>query len=147
MNFNELKQLSAEYGFELVSGFADNYVLIPQNKSLPWASFDSLSSLEKALKKYVEEEERKKLPQTNKKPTLYVEDNMYYSLQDEISNCLKSNNIDAIVFKANKGEHHCKIISSTNLDGMKFYNGKHKISISVCSDMFGNTFYVGGRIK
>lgn len=28
MNFNELKQLSAEYGFELVSVFANNYVLI-----------------------------------------------------------------------------------------------------------------------
>lgn len=146
MDFNELKQLYTEYGFELVVGLADNYVLIPQNKHLPLASFDSLSSLEKALKKYVEEEESKKLPQTNK-PTLYVEDDMYYSLQDEISNCLKSNNIDAIVFKANKGEHHCKIISSTDIDGMTFYNGKHKIRISVCYDMFGNTFYVGGRIK
>lgn len=46
-----------------------------------------------------------------------------------------------------KGEHHVKIISKTNIDGMMFQSGKNTIKICFATDNLGNKFYIGGRIK
>ena len=35
----------------------------------------------------------------------------------------------------------------TDIDGLEFDSGKHKIHIGIGSDMFGNKFYTGGRIR
>ena len=143
-----LKELKIEYlerGYNLIKGGGENnYVLIPINKphSL-WGSFDTLESLENYLttldKKCVVKREVIIVP--------IKKEIRFFSLKDEIEHCLKANNIEALVYGAKSGEHHVKILSKSNIDGMIFDSGCHKMVIGICSDMFGNTFYVGSRMK
>lgn len=35
----------------------------------------------------------------------------------------------------------------TDIDGLEFDSGKHKIHIGIGSDIFGNKFYTGGRVR
>ena len=119
-------------------------MLIPINnpKSL-WGSFDSLESAEQALKQL--DEVKSTVKQTshpiNKKSRLF------FSLKDEVEYFLNSNVIKAVVCAAKKGEHTVKIWSDTDINGMEFDSGRHKIRIGIGSDMFGNKFYTGGRIR
>ena len=56
-------------------------------------------------------------------------------------------NIKVHVHGAKRGEHHVRITSKTNIDGMRFDNGRHIISICLATTMFGDTYYIGGRVK
>lgn len=142
MTYEELQQAYLEKGYDLITSPYNMYVLIPiKNPHTGWSSFDNLSSLEQALEKLNSPKEEKP------KPLFVPQELGFYSLQEEITHCLKAMDIDGIVFPAKPGEHHCKIVSKTNLDGMKFNSGKHIICIFATSDMFGNKYYVGGRAK
>lgn len=146
MSFNELKKEYLERGYDLIKGGGENnYVLIPINKPhSPWGSFYTLESLENYLTTLdkecvVKQEEEVKVP--IKKMA------RFFSLKEEITHCLKTNNIEALVYGAKRGEHHVKVICSKNINGMVFDSGCHKIRFSLCTNMFGNSFYVGGRVK
>lgn len=143
MTYEELQQAYLEKGYDLIKSPYNVYVLIPiKNSHNGWSTFENLSSLEKALEKLNNPKEEKK-----SKPLFVPKELRFFSLKEEITHCLKAMDIDSIVFPAKRGEHHCKIVSKTNLDGMKFDCGKHIICIFATSDMFGNKYYVGGRAK
>ena len=145
MTEDKLKSIYANKGYDLVRGGGEhNYVLIPiNNPNSLWGSFDSLESAEQALKQL--DEVKSTVKQTphpiNKK------NRTFFSLKDEVEYCLNTNDIKAVVCAAKKGEHTVKIWSDTDIDGLEFDSGRHKIHIGIGSDMFGNKFYTGGRIR
>lgn len=145
MTEEKLKSIYANKGYDLVRGGGDNnYVLIPINKphSL-WGSFDSLESAEQALKTLDKNENAKQqIPRTIDK-----KNNVFFSLKDEVEHCLVNSGIKAVVYAAKKGEHMVKICCDTDINGLEFDSRRHKIHIGIGSDMFGNKFYTGGRIR
>ena len=145
MTEEKLKSIYANKGYDLVRGGGEhNYVLIPiNNPNSLWGSFDSLESAEQALKQLDEVKSVvKQTPHPIKK-----ENRLFFSLKDEVEYCLNTNGIKAVVCAAKKGEHTVKIWSDTDIDGLEFDSGRHKIHIGIGSDMFGNKFYTGGRIR
>lgn len=145
MTEEKLKSIYANKGYDLVRGGGEhNYVLIPINKpNFLWGSFDSLKSAEQALKQLGEIKNAvKQAPHFINK-----EKRTFFSLKDEVEYCLNANGIKAVVCAAKKGEHTVKIWSDTDINGLRFDSGRHKIYIGICSDMFGNKFYTGGRVR
>ena len=145
MTEDKLKSIYANKGYYLVRGGGEhNYVLIPiNNPNSLWGSFDSLESAEQALKQLDEVKSTvKQTPHPIKKGNI-----SFFSLKNEVEYCLNTNGIKAVVCAAKKGEHTVKIWSDTNIDGLEFDSGRHKIRIGIGSDMFGNKFYTGGRIR
>ena len=53
-----------------------------------------------------------------------------------MEHCLVNSGIKTVVYAAKKGEHTVKIWSDTDIDGLEFDSGRHKIHIGIGSDIF-----------
>lgn len=147
MTIDELKSGFLSRGYEVISK-QDNigYMLIPiKDPHCLWDSFENKEALEKFyLNPNIGSTDKPEV-----KHTIYVPDTSipFLSLKDEVQHCLDNANIEAHVHGAKRGEHHVRITSKTNIDGMRFNNGRHIISICLVTTMFGDTYYIGGRVK
>ena len=147
MTIDELKSGFLSRGYEVISK-QDNigYMLIPiKDPHCLWDSFENKEALEKFyLNPNIGSTDKPEV-----KHTIYVPDTSipFWSLKDEVQHCLDNANIEAHVHGAKRGEHHVRITSKTNIDGMRFDNGRHIISICLATTMFGDTYYIGGRVK
>ena len=147
MTIDELKSGFLSRGYEVISK-QDNigYMLIPiKDPHCLWDSFENKEALEKFyLNTNIGSTDKPEV-----KHTIYVPDTSipFLSLKDEVQYCLDNANIEAHVHGAKRGEHHVRITSKTNIDGMRFNNGRHIISICLATTMFGDIYYIGGRVK
>ena len=147
MTIDELKSGFLSRGYEVISK-QDNigYMLIPiKDPHCLWDSFENKEALEKFyLNTNIGSTDKPEV-----KHTIYVPDTSipFLSLKDEVQYCLDNANIEAHVHGAKRGEHHVRITSKTNIDGMRFDNGRHIISICLATTMFCDTYYIGGRVK
>lgn len=147
MTIDELKSGFLSRGYEVISK-QDNigYMLIPiKDPHCLWGSFENKEALEKFyLNPNIGSTDKPEV-----KHTIYVPDTSipFLSLKDEVQYCLDNANIEAHVHGAKRGEHHVRITSKTNIDGMRFDNGRHIISICLATTMFGDAYYIGGRVK
>lgn len=147
MTIDELKSGFLSRGYEVISK-QDNigYMLIPiKDPHCLWDSFENKEALEKFyLNPNIGSTDKPEV-----KHTIYVPDTSipFWSLKDEVQYCLDNANIEAHVHGAKRGEHHVRITSKTNIDGMRFDNGRNIISICLATTMFGDTYYIGGRVK
>ena len=147
MTIDELKSGFLSRGYEVISK-QDNigYMLIPiKDPHCLWDSFENKEALEKFyLNTNIGSTDKPEV-----KHTIYVPDTSipFLSLKDEVQYCLDNANIEAHVHGAKRGEHHVRITSKTNIDGMRFDNGRHIISICLATTMFGDIYYIGGRVK
>ena len=147
MTIDELKSGFLSRGYEVISK-QDNigYMLIPiKDPHCLWDSFENKEALEKFyLNPNIGSTDKPEV-----KHTIYVPNTSipFLSLKDEVQYCLDNANIEAHVHGAKRGEHHVRITSKTNIDGMRFNNGRHIISICLTTTMFGDTYYIGGRVK
>lgn len=147
MTIDELKSGFLSRGYEVISK-QDNigYMLIPIKD--PYCLWDSFENKE-ALEKFYLNPNIGSTDKPEVKHTIYVPDTSipFLSLKDEVQHCLDNANIEAHVHGAKRGEHHVRITSKTNIDGMRFNNGRHIISICLATTMFGYTYYIRGRVK
>lgn len=147
MTIDELKSGFLSRGYEVISK-QDNigYMLIPIKD--PYCLWDSFENKE-ALEKFYLNPNIGSTDKPEVKHTIYVPDTSipFLSLKDEVQHCLDNANIEAHVHGAKRGEHHVRITSKTNIDGMRFNNGRHIISICLATTMFGYTYYICGRVK
>lgn len=144
MTIEELKSGFLSKGYDVISKQDGiGYMLIPiQDIHCMWESFEDKEELERFyLNQGISEIKKSESIMNVSSSTKLL------SLKDEVRHCLNEANIDAIVYGAKKGEHHVKIISKTNIDGMMFQSGKNTIKICFATDNLGNKFYIGGRIK
>ena len=147
MTIDELKSGFLSRGYEVISK-QDNigYMLIPIKD--PYCLWDSFENKE-ALEKFYLNPNIGSTDKPEVKHTIYVPDTSipFLSLKDEVQHCLDNANIEAHVHGAKRGEHRVRITSKTNIDGMRFDNGRHIISICLATTMFDDTYYIGGRVK
>ena len=145
MTIDELKSGFLSRGYEVISK-QDNigYMLIPiKDPHCLWDSFENKEALEKFyLNTNIGSTDKPEV-----KHTIYVPDTSipFLSLKDEVQYCLDNANIEAHVHGAKRGEHHVRITSKTNIDGMRFDNGRHIISICLDTTMIGDKYYIGTR--
>lgn len=153
MTEKEITDAYRKFGYHFERGGGEsNYVLIPiKDYASLWTSFESLESAEKALHnleaKANEKPEDEVKSNPIPRPQTISNKNYFLSLRDEVRYCLRIYDIQAYVWPAKCGEHHVKVSSDTNLDGLVFDSGAHKISFGACTNMFGQKFFVAGRKK
>lgn len=138
-----LEDIKAEYnnkGYDIIIDKRGKYNIITANNTFVGIcnSIEELADGVSRLKPFVEREERH----------IYCRQAVIYpTLYECVKMGLEKANIDAIVYKNKKGEHSVKISSETDISNIKIHINDDIIAINKGSDMFGNVFYWGGRLK
>lgn len=151
MDFNTLKDLFLAKGYELIHT-QDNkrYALVPiHNPHCMWDFFDTLESLHNKLMALTSTKQNEIVVSSNKQ---YLFAHNAFSLY-EVAKTLSCAGYDVLVWKAEKGQHHCKIFckdSTLNLENIIIDAGKKQMGFSKMIHPFEEKwsgYYIGGWIK